>query len=175
MDPQIYPKIDVWASEGRIFAILGRFLRSRIFDEFSIGKKSTKNRHLSAKVVQKAKFSEARRNVRSHWGTIGGSRTWRFGKEFGMRFDLEFLIRHAVFPHEGGGGFKAQARIPPGLRKDLPKGGVVLLFPRSSLRCFVVSSFRRSLCRGVVVLPMGCTTSRRRNLLKSIKNLAKIY
>ena len=25
----------------------------------------------------------------------------------------------------------------------LPKGGVVLSFPRSSLRCFVVSSFRR--------------------------------
>ena len=60
-------------------------------------------------------------------------------------------------PRNGGGGFKAQARIPPGLRKDLPRGGVVLLFPRSSLRCFVVSSFRRSLCRGVVVLPMGCT------------------
>ena len=71
--------------------------------------------------------------------------------------------------------FRAQARIPPGLRKDLPKGGVVLLFPRSLLRCFVVSSFRRSLCRGVIVLPMGCTTSRRRNLLKSIKNLSKIY
>ena len=56
--------------------------------------------------------------------------------------------------------FKALARIPPGLRKDLPKGGVVLSFPRSSLRCFVVSSFRRSCCRGVVVSPMGCTTSR---------------
>ena len=38
--------------------------------------------------------------------------------------------------------FKAQTRIPPGLRKTIPKGGVVLLFPRSSLRCFVVSLFR---------------------------------
>ena len=47
--------------------------------------------------------------------------------------------------------FKAQARIPPGLTKDLPKGGVVLLFPRSTLRCLVISSFRRSLCRGVKV------------------------
>ena len=33
-----------------------------------------------------------------------------------MRFGLEFLIRHAVFPHEGGGGFKRlrafrQARV----------------------------------------------------------------
>ena len=31
--------------------------------------------------------------------------------------------------------FKAQARIPPGLRKVLPTGGVVLSF-----RCFVASS-----------------------------------
>jgi hypothetical protein len=37
----------------------------------------------------------------------------------------------------------------------LPKGDVVLLFPRSSLRRFVVSSFRRSLCRGVVVFTDG--------------------
>ena len=40
--------------------------------------------------------------------------------------------------------FKAQARIPPGLRKVLPKGGVVFSFSRSSFRCFVVSSFRRA-------------------------------
>ena len=67
--------------------------------------------------------------------------------------------KHARWP-AATCGFKAQARIPPGLRKDLPKGGVVLSFPRSSIRCFVVSSFRRSCCRGVVVSPMGCTTSR---------------
>ena len=71
--------------------------------------------------------------------------------------------------------FKAQAHIPPGLRKKIPKGGVVLLFPRSSFRCFVVSSFRRSLCRGVVVLSMGCTTSRRRNLPKSMKIRLKLH
>ena len=61
--------------------------------------------------------------------------------------------------------FKAQARIPPGQRKIWPKGGVVLLFPCSSFRCFcyfgvllvrclVVLSFRRSsfrcFCRFVV-------------------------
>ena len=40
--------------------------------------------------------------------------------------------------------FKAQGRIPPGLRKDLPKGGVV--------RRFVVLSFRRFVVRSVVVL-----------------------
>ena len=33
--------------------------------------------------------------------------------------------------------------------------GVVLSFPRSSLRCFVVSLFRRSLCRRRTVLPKG--------------------
>ena len=41
--------------------------------------------------------------------------------------------------------------------------------------CVWCSSFRRSLCRGVVVLPMGCTTSRRRNVPKSISNLFLIY
>ena len=52
--------------------------------------------------------------------------------------------------------FKAQARIQPCLRKDLPKGCVVLLFLHSSLYCFVVSSFVallffRSVVRVVVV------------------------
>ena len=43
MDPKSDPKIDVWAPEGLIFEVLAWFLRSRIFDEFSIGKKSAKN------------------------------------------------------------------------------------------------------------------------------------
>ena len=37
----------------------------------------------------------------------------------------------------------------------------------------IISSFRRSLCRGVVVLPIGCTTDRQKNCgdpPKSIKN-----
>ena len=34
------PKTDVWAIRGSTFEVLGRFLRSLIFDEFSIGEKS---------------------------------------------------------------------------------------------------------------------------------------
>ena len=43
IDPKSEPKIDVWAIRGPTFEVLGAFLRSRIFDEFSIGKKSAKN------------------------------------------------------------------------------------------------------------------------------------
>ena len=44
MDRKSDPKIDVWALEGPTFEVSGGFLRSQIFDEFSIGKKSAKNR-----------------------------------------------------------------------------------------------------------------------------------
>ena len=37
--PKSDPKIDVWVIRGPIFEVLGRFLRSLIFDEFSIDKK----------------------------------------------------------------------------------------------------------------------------------------
>ena len=40
MDAQSEPKIDVWAIRGPTFEVLGGFLRSLIFDEFSKGKKS---------------------------------------------------------------------------------------------------------------------------------------
>ena len=43
MHPKSEPKIDVWALEGPTFEVLGWFLRSPIFDEFSIGKKSDRN------------------------------------------------------------------------------------------------------------------------------------
>ena len=43
MHPKSDPKIDVWALEGPTFEVLGGFLRSRIFDEISIGKKSGQN------------------------------------------------------------------------------------------------------------------------------------
>ena len=36
----------------------------------------TENQKMEAKVIQKAKFSEARRNARGQQGTIGGSRNW---------------------------------------------------------------------------------------------------
>ena len=47
MDPKSDPKIDVWAPEGLLFEVLGGFLRSRIFDEFSIGKMSAKSQQFS--------------------------------------------------------------------------------------------------------------------------------
>ena len=47
MDPQSDLKIDVWAPEGLIFEVLGWFLRSRILDEFSIGKMSAKSLQFS--------------------------------------------------------------------------------------------------------------------------------
>ena len=40
MHPKSDPKIDVWALEGSLFEVLGWFLRSLIFDEFLIWKKS---------------------------------------------------------------------------------------------------------------------------------------
>ena len=43
IDPINEPKIDVWAIRGPTFEVLGAFLRSLIFNEFSIGKKSAKN------------------------------------------------------------------------------------------------------------------------------------
>ena len=38
------PKIEVWAIGGPTFEVLGGFLRSLIFDEFSNGEKSALNR-----------------------------------------------------------------------------------------------------------------------------------
>ena len=43
INPKSESKIEVWALEGPTFEVLGGFLRSRIFDEFSIGKKSANN------------------------------------------------------------------------------------------------------------------------------------
>ena len=57
--------------------------------------------------------------------------------------------------------FKAQARIPPGLRIFLPKGGVVLSFPRSSFRCFCRFVVRRVVLVSFVGI-LGPTGSHRR-------------
>ena len=43
MDAKSDPKIKVWAIRGPTFEVLGRLLRSLIFDEFSIDKKFAKN------------------------------------------------------------------------------------------------------------------------------------
>ena len=56
-------------------------------------KKIVKNRHLSGKVVQKAKFSEARRKARGQWGTIGGSRIEDLENK---NIGLELVLPHAV-------------------------------------------------------------------------------
>ena len=79
--------------------------------------------------------------------------------------------------------FKAQTRIPPGLGKDLPKGGVVLSFPRSSFRrfvvrrfvflsfnCLVVSSFRFLWLRLLVVSSFRCALA-----LCMRKNASKMH
>ena len=55
MHPKSDPKIDVWALEGPTFEVLGGFLRSRIFDEFPIGKKSAKVYNLASEGWQQAR------------------------------------------------------------------------------------------------------------------------
>ena len=40
MPPKSEPKTEVWAIRGPTFEVLGGFLRSLIFDEFSNGEKS---------------------------------------------------------------------------------------------------------------------------------------
>ena len=40
MEPKSEPNIDVWAIRGPTFEVLGGFLKSRNFYEFSIGEKS---------------------------------------------------------------------------------------------------------------------------------------
>ena len=56
LDPKSDPKIDVWAPEGLIFEVLGGVYKSPIFDEFSIGKKSTKNLTFGGLRVGKGDF-----------------------------------------------------------------------------------------------------------------------
>ncbi len=64
MGPKSESKIDVWAIRDPTFEVLGAFLRSRIFVEFSIGKKSAKNPTFvargSAKGGQRAILREGR-------------------------------------------------------------------------------------------------------------------
>ena len=75
MGANMAPKVDEKWSLGRFVLNLGGLLRSPIFEEIWVGKKTRTNQKMNAKVFQKAKFPEARRNVRGQWGTIGGSRT----------------------------------------------------------------------------------------------------
>ena len=43
INPKNEPKINVWAIRGPTFEVLDAFLRSLIFNEFSVGKKCAKN------------------------------------------------------------------------------------------------------------------------------------
>ena len=65
INPTSDPKIDVWAIRCPTFEVLGAFLRSLIFDEFSIRKKSAKNLTFgfrgSTKGGQRAILREGRR------------------------------------------------------------------------------------------------------------------
>ena len=46
-------KIELWALGGSIFEILGGFLKRQIFDDFSIGKKTSQNRTFGARGAEK--------------------------------------------------------------------------------------------------------------------------
>ena len=108
--------------------------------------KIRKNQPAELKTKIRAIFRAARRNVRGCRGgkegfrtppgsarilarnlkprILGFAKTWQ---------ELELWIRHAV-PQRGRR--KVRAHIPPGLRKGLPMGGVVLSFPLSSFDNF---------------------------------------
>ena len=46
-------KIELWALGGSIFVILGGFLKRQIFDDFSIGKKTSQNQTFGARGAEK--------------------------------------------------------------------------------------------------------------------------
>ena len=55
-------KSELWALGGSIFVILGGFLKRQIFDDFSIGKKTSQNRTFGARGTEKGKI----------FGEVGG-------------------------------------------------------------------------------------------------------
>ena len=46
-------KSELWALGGSIFVILGGFLKRQIFDDFSIGKKTSQNQTFGARGAEK--------------------------------------------------------------------------------------------------------------------------
>ena len=89
------------SSLGIFVVIWGGFWRCVIFDKLSIGKTLTKNQKMGAKVFQKAQFSVECAGLAGDYKGFKNLKNW---KEFGMRLGFEFVLRHAVFPHEGGSG-----------------------------------------------------------------------
>ena len=132
---QIYPKWITWAPCSRYFKIWRCFRKLWILDEFWSRQRFIKVDHKSENLGQglpKGKVFSDPAECAGPVGDYRGFKNLNSWKEFGMRLGLEFVLQQAVFPHEWGGGFKALARIPPGLRKVSLKGGVVLTFPPSS-------------------------------------------
>ena len=75
MDPKSNPKLDIWALRGQIFEILGCFLRSQIFDGFSIGEKSAKSLKIGGlgrpKAKVRATLGKGRQVGRRPWEAFG--------------------------------------------------------------------------------------------------------
>ena len=95
MDPKSDPKIDVWAADGLIFEVLGWLLRSRIFDEFSIGKKSAKNPTFG---VRGADFGRVA-------GRNGSGRRIGRGRSEGQESaEIRVKVRHALAPRSARRG-----------------------------------------------------------------------
>ena len=100
IDPKSELKIEVWAIRGQTFEVLRGFLRSLIFDEFSIGEKSAWNRQSwrrgAAKGESPGNFSEGRRAGR--WPQ----------EAFGVWQELARSDNASRTPctPKGGGGFK---------------------------------------------------------------------
>ena len=63
--PKMSPKSMLWRSGVGFLRFLGGFLRGLFFDEFSIGKKSAKNRENGGPWLLKSKFWR-------FWGRVGG-------------------------------------------------------------------------------------------------------
>ena len=95
-------QIDALALGGRIFEILGVFLRALIFDEFSIGKKSAKNRENGGPWLLKAKFIDI-------WGGVGGK-----GGGHGRPLESDKSLKrvpNAHAPRAGAADFKASPHV----------------------------------------------------------------
>ena len=130
-------KIDLWALGGRIFEILGGFLRGLIFDEFSIGKKSAKNRENGGPWLLKAKFIDI-------WGGVGGKGGGHgrllesdksltrvcndfqtpMPREWGRRISRRSLMPPTPEKMWKSNGFPARSRVCGGYRKEFHTGGL---------------------------------------------------
>ena len=142
---RIDPNLTTWAPFGQHFEIQGRFEKMWKFDEFWRRQNSINK----LKILTKCPSNYVRhldfgwpggmRGPAGRGGRVKTLHTWS-GRGLILELSLGFqnlnsLIQHAL-PSLREGRRKARARIPPGLRKGLPMGGVVLSFPPSSFDNF---------------------------------------